>query len=190
MKFSFTQIGLAALFILFLIQTLRLEFAPAPAVAADPVPADTLYVTKVDTLIMPADTVFRSVTIYRPDPYHQEPSAEAVPQLVSSYQDTVQLGECEVYYNAIVAGELRAMALKARRTTSRVIRITSTQYIKQPFETKVYPRRLYLGAGMGGNMQRAELAASALLATRRNAYALDYDFINKSVRAKAYIKIF
>lgn len=190
MKVSLNQLGLVAFFVLFLIQTIRLEFV-SPEPSPEPVPPDTVRITQIDTLTLPADTVWQEVVINKPKPAGQKPAPEPVPPVISTYSDSVKIGDCLVAYDAEVLGELRKIKLKARRATSKVIRITSTEYVRQEVIKKTYPTRFYIGGGIGASKgPRVELAASAILATKKNAYSLDYDFINQSVRAKAYIKIF
>ena len=182
------DITIIGLFLLVIFQTFT---GKKPCPELPEIKTDTVRITHVDTLYLPADTVWKQVTIHKPVPGTQRPAPEPVPQVISTYSDSIVLGDCEVAYEALVLGQLMNLNLKARRTSSRVVRITDTQYITREVEKKVYPNRLYIGGGVGGNKQMIDdISASVMFANKRNAYALDYDFIDETIRAKIYFKIF
>ena len=178
-----------ALFLLVIVMTI---FRSAPCPEPDPVVIkDTVTVTKVEVIEVPGPTEWRDTIIYKFKPSSQRPAPEPVPQVINAYSDTLLIGDCEVAYDALVHGELISLNLRARRTSSRVIKITDTQYIRQEVEKKITRPSLYIGGGLGGNKDMLDdITASIMYTNRRNGYALDYDLLDRSVHAKIYFKIF
>lgn len=181
------------LFLALMVQT----FLPRENKCPDP-PAptiDTSYITKVDTIYIPGDTVFQEKVIYRPQYISQKPAPKPVPQVISNYSDTLRFDQemVEVIYNATTHGTLQQLRLKARSTATRVVKISSTYYItkEREVEKKVYPTRFYVGGGIGGSKQMLDdVNLSALLTTSKHAYGLDYDLVDKTVEATLYFKLF
>jgi hypothetical protein len=152
---------------------------------------DTTRTERIDTVEVPGPTKWKDTTIYVSLPYKQDPVPEQPPAVVNHYRDTLTLEDCQVMYNAEIWGELLNLNVSARRTKSRVLRITSTEFITREVERKVYPTRLYAGFGLGGNKQMVDdVSLSVLLSTKKRAYALDYDLIDQSLKAKVYFKLF
>jgi hypothetical protein len=186
------QVKDIALLVMFLLIFSMTLFWPDHKICPEPterVVRDTI--TKVEWIEVPGPTEWKDTIIYKPVPVRTHPTPDQPPAVVNIYSDSLTFDDCTVVYESEVWGEMKSFSLKARRNTSRVLKITSTEYREREVEKKMYPNRFYLGGGLGGSRRMLDdVSVSAMVATKRNAYALDYDIIDQSVKAKVYFKIF